>query len=154
MGHLSVSKSCKSNKEVMVSIYHELIKRKLDGELITFLRQYYPIAVRLDPASTSESTKKSIRSDSNKHGVFKFYRPHLLTFPQKMIFIDDDRNKLLSRVKRFVSNKISVDYIIIDDRAYIEYFEPRFEPEVSKVRDVDREIYTYRRKNDIAGNVI
>lgn len=85
----------------------------------------------------------------NKHGVFKIYNPGILTFPSKIILIDDDKLRLVRRTRNFVKNKYGVDYLIIEDRAYIEYFNLTHRNIVKQINPKMREINIYKRANHL-----
>lgn len=142
--HLEKSTSCKSNKAVMYVVLVELDKRKLTDDLVKFLSDYYPIALKIESNEITLNRQVKIEGDPNKHKVFKSYRPYLMSFPQKIIIVDGDRASLEHRTKAFIKNMIKADYIIIEDRSYIEYFEPQYKDESEKI--VDSEILQYRKK--------
>ena len=81
----------------------------------------------------------------NRHDVFKMYRPDILSFPQKLIIVDHPKN-LYDRVQRFTQDKLAVDYIIIEDHAYIEYFDMKYAAVIDKIPRENRDIYLYRLK--------
>lgn len=151
-GHLSKSKSCKSNKEYMYQIRKELTDRGLNQKFIKFLRDVFPVVLKpinVARPSARKAQKKEIMSpdELNKHEVFGVFRPGVLVFPHRMIIVDQDEESLLRRVRKFTKTKISIDYIIIEDRAYVEYFEQKFAEEASKVPQESRDIFRYRKKN-------
>ena len=86
---------------------------------------------------------------ADKHGVFEIYKPHLLTFPGKLIVRDPNPKSLQRRVQAFIRNKIGVDWIIIEDQAYIEYFFPQYRKTWEKLKSEDREIAQCRRKRGL-----
>lgn len=162
MSTVGSAKGCRANSNKMMDIYFELNKRGLEPDLLLFLKRRFPWIIK----SESESTTAEIRKDGqkasaihslknsktskdlsslNKHKVFPFYRPDILSFPQKFIILDDP-SKLQDRVKRFTENKLGVDYIIVEDRAYIEYFEPKYAAAIDRVPKESRDIYKYRLK--------
>jgi hypothetical protein len=153
--HLKKNKGCKSNREVMQIIRRKLDERDLSVKLVKFLRQIFPLALR--PVMTIENNKATPEppkinkvSEMNKHKVFKIYKPHILTFPHKLIMRDGDPVLLEKKAKRFIKTKIRTDYIIIEDTAYIEYFDPRFREEADQIDPATREIDQYRRKQKVS----
>jgi hypothetical protein len=137
--HMKDSKSCKSNKELMIEIWGILKRRNLGEKVIKFLQEVFPIAVRVaDEVIETE--------DMNNHVVFRSFKPHILTFPQKKITIDKDTVSLRRSVRRFTMSKIFTDYVIIGDRAYIEYFEPRFKKEAKKIPEHKRDIFQFKKR--------
>jgi hypothetical protein len=81
----------------------------------------------------------------NKHNVFETYRPDILSFPRKLIIVDH-HERLHNRVQRFIVNKLAADYLIIENYAYIEYFEPKDAGIIDKIPRERRDIYKYRQK--------
>ena len=148
--------SCKANSEHMLIIYTKLYERNVGNDLETFLRRRFPMVIDEAPRQHVISTPAqeqrqtniqnlSINSESlNKHKVFKSYKPTLLTFPQKKIIYNANPQQLLAITNEFLQNKISVDYIILEDRAYIEYFEQKFAAIADRIKKESREIYQYR----------
>lgn len=146
--HLKNSKSCRSNKEVMHIIRAEISKRNLNKDLISFLRRAFPLALKaiVDETPKRESQPPQKSEDLNKHKIFKSYKPLLLTFPHKIIIVDDNPETLRKTVRKFLKTKIYSDTIIVEDRAYVEYFESRYKKEAEQIKEHDREIYQYRRR--------
>lgn len=147
-------KGCRANSDKMMAIYHELYKRKLGNQFEKFISEKFPWLVENGPSRPTNkfptvikrTELKESNSDLNKHQVFTSYRPHLLDFPQKLIIVDTPQN-LYKRVQGFVQDKIGVDYIIIDDHAYIEYFEPKYAGVVDRIKRENREIYRFRQRS-------
>lgn len=153
--HLKKNKGCKSNKEVMQIIRRKLDERDLSVKLALFLRQVFPLALR--PVITIEDNKTEPEppkiqkvNEMNKHKVFRTYKPHILTFPHKLIMRNGNPALLEKKVKSFIRTKIRADYIIVEDTAYIEYFDPRFRDEADKIDPTAREIDQYRRKMKVS----
>jgi len=161
---LKINKGCRANNERMQNIYLNLYKRGLEHDFETFMRRRFPWLVKNNnPVDTKkiEKNRKPIvahkkimaphnhqdHAKLNKHGVFASYKPHLLTFPQKLIITGD---KLFERVQEFCKDKLAIDYIIIDDHAYIEYFNAQYASVVPKYLHTKREIYKYRQKTQNA----
>ena len=142
--HLKRSPGCRANKEYMKMVRRQLSASGLNEELIKFLRDYFPTVLK--PIIEPKEEVKVDLSDLNKHGVFRIYKPHILTFPHKYIIIDVNREQLDKKVAGFIKDKIEVDYVIIGDRAYIEYFEPRFKEEANTVPEEIREIWLYKKR--------
>lgn len=150
------NKGCKSNQEKMIEIRRNLYDRKLEKQFEGFISKRYPYLIIRDKIKPSmfksdmPSTATTGHIDGmNKHGVFKHYRPDLLTFPHKYI-MNGDPNTLQARVKNFIVDKLGVDYVIVDDYAYIEYFPRRYADIISQIRPEDREIYAYRKRMEQA----
>jgi len=145
---------CRANSNKMMDIYFDLNKRGLEPQLITFLKRRFPWIIKGEkptqqpsivfPTQRVQNYPKDWAS-YNKHGVFGVYRPDILSFPQKLIIIDSP-DRLMQRVQHFAQDKLAVDYIIIDDRAYIEYFDSKYAMIVDKFPRDSRDIYKYRLK--------
>lgn len=151
-------KGCKSKQEKMISIKEQLYSRGKGSDLETFIQKRYPYMVAHTPLPPKNPSKQYIEHKRktenksidhietlNKHKVFKHYRPDLLTFPHKYI-ITGDPAKLADLVKDFITDKVGVDFIIIDDHAYIEYFPRRFSDVAAKMKPEIREIWIYKQK--------
>jgi hypothetical protein len=148
-------KGCRSKQEKMIDIKNKLYERGKGQLLEAFIKDNYPYMIDNFKEKQEKQQKQIVltnkpqidRSEINKHSVFKTYRPDLLTFPHKYIIIDDQKT-ILSKVKDFIKDKVGVDYIIIDDHAYIEYFNKRYSDVVSKIKSEDREIWQYKQRKN------
>lgn len=145
--------SCKKNTNRMIEIYNELLKRGKGEDLELFLSKEFPaILVKKTELRRGKQRKaplnkyKNIR-EANKHGVFAHYDPKILTFPQKRIIIDPDTVSLEKKVRSFISDKLNADYIMIEDRAYIEFFLPKYRKEAREFPSYMREIEKWRKEN-------
>lgn len=149
--------SCKQNTATMKDIRTELYKRNLGNKFEEFIRMNYPSIIELSPTQSpkpAQSTQQQPQQQRpiaaatvNKHNVFKNYKPGMLTFPHKKIFINPNKAHLEAIVQAFIKDKLGVDYIIIEDHAYVEYFNPAHAEFVNKVRTESRDIYQYRAKH-------
>lgn len=153
------ARGCRANSNKMMDIYFELNNRNLEPHLITFLKRRFPWVIKerkgiLQPEEVkqvkiNQQVQQAIKTKDwatvNKHAVFQSYRPDILSFPQKYIIIDDP-NVLYDRVQKFIQNKLAVDYILIEDHAYIEYFDMKYAAVVDKIPRENRDIYKYRWK--------
>lgn len=111
--HLRGSRSCNSNRDKMVSIFQRLVD--LPGgpeQLVAFLGKQFPHVIAARPTQTI--TKAALADD----GVFEHYDPDLLTFPRKLIITGSDLER---KVKEFLAKHAKGDYVVIGDRAYVEY---------------------------------
>lgn len=157
------NRSCRQNSEYMMIIYNEIYKRGKGDNFEEFVKKRFPYIIdnEGEAPKSQEVSKKSYLSKgnkhdsiaaSNKHNVFKSYRPGVLTFPQKKIIVLSNRQQLEDSVKKFINNKHGVDYIIIEDHAYIEYFEPKYVNIVNKVPKETRDIHRYRLNEGLNSN--
>ena len=154
------NQGCRANSNKMMDIYFSLHKRGLESQLETFLKRRFPWIIKTPEEPTHKQIRKNIKTVKiietknprksnleilNKHKVFLSYRPNILSFPQKYIIIADPQ-LIYDQVRIFVSNKLSVDYLIIDDHAYIEYLDAKYATVVDRIQREDRDIYKYRAK--------
>lgn len=157
---------CKARAERMVYVYNKLYETGKGSVFESVLKERFPYVIDSD---TKPTLKQSIpakapppiapvqRVDVSKvldiHGVFKTYKPEILTFPQKRIIVNVDKSQLEAQVNSFTRDKYGVDSIILGDRAYIEYFEPRYKDVAAKIPEEKREIYQYRQKVKNANSI-
>ena len=136
----------------MMDIQVGLEKRKLLPKMIDFLKKEYPYTIdeiqEGNKKTIIRQKKARILAKSSKE-VFEHYHPNLLTFPQKAVFENDDVDVLLKEVREFCNGKVGVDYIIIRNKAYVEYFKLKHAKESKKISKARREIYQYRMKNGL-----
>lgn len=155
---VSAGKGCRANTNKMMDIYFELNKRGLEPQLITFLKRRFPWIVKDTEQVQPQRVLKPIAKKTqlveqqprdwnalNKHNVFMLYRPDILSFPQKLIIVDEPA-LIYGRVQAFIKNKLAVDYIIVENYAYIEYFDAKYAAVIDKIPRTARDIYKYRLK--------
>jgi len=137
----------------MIDIYKQLYSRNLGNQFEDFIRRRFPYIVESDdiklqrrPKRTSPKKKSLPPSAMNKHGVFKSYKPGILSFPHKLILVDSNSEQLVKRVKDFLADKVKIDYLIIGDTAYIEYLMKKYEDILHQIPQNAREIEQFRRK--------
>jgi hypothetical protein len=163
----AAGRGCNANKEKMKQIYANLYERGKGDALEGLIKQRFaylivggsggvalPSKVQEKVAPKTPKIAPPVKvwaptnaSNLNKHGVFEAYRPNILTFPKKMIFVNPSRTQLEAIVKHFLRDKISFDFIIVDDRAYVEYFESSQQTEAGRIPRESRDIYKYRLKH-------
>lgn len=152
VAHLEVSRSCTANAVKMTEIQGKLEQRNHIESMIRFLRKEFPHAIEevvLPDKTPSIPTSRQL-TEAMKTEVFAYYRPALLTFPQKLILENEDPDALRRDVLAFIAGRLGTDYIIIGQRAYIEYFKLKYGKESEIVKATDREIYVYRVKNGLS----
>ena len=152
---------CKANADRMVTVYNKLYETGKGVAFEKIIKERFPYVVdrsavakpNLDPRShltVARTATPIIRVDNSKslnvHGIFKLYRPEILTFPQKRILVNSDPAQLQAQISHFIQDKFGVDTLIIGDHAYIEYFEPRYKDVVDKIPQQKRDIFQYRQK--------
>ena len=160
---LKAKKGCRANSNKMQDIYLTLYERDKGDAFEDFIRRRFPYLIKKDHRKINLPKKDILKhqkvaqiarkkqtrstpldySELNKHKVFPDYKPHILTFPQKLILVDDPAI-LYQRVQQFIKDKLAVDYLIIDDRGYIEYFLPKYAAIINKYPKEKRDIYQYR----------
>jgi hypothetical protein len=114
---LQQSRGCSHNRDLMVEILKEIDKIDSGGpQLIEFLTKHYPTML-----VTDDSQPRLIRQDQHE-SIFDYYNPHILTYPRRMILIGTPTD-LKQRVQEFLLDKIQTDFVIVGDRAYIEYLK-------------------------------
>ncbi len=149
----------------MIDIYNELYRRGHKSEFEKFINNRFPYIIdkrpvrknkrpikqrpnpvqRIKEEPQSENLYKNVRTvNRDDKKIFSFYSPGMLTFPQRIIF-SGPKESLEKRVKLFIADKKGVDYLIIDDKAYIEYFELRYSDVIDQISEEDRELYKYRQ---------
>jgi len=152
-------KGCSSNSEVMMKIYKGLYDRGLGEEFEVFITKRYswiieksttgikrpPRRLQDAPKMWKKQRKVSDVSSMNKHKVFRSYRPDLLQFPHKYIIVNDP-SKICQEVEDFVRDKIGVDWIIIEDHAYIEYFPAQYADICEQISPETRDVHCYRMR--------
>lgn len=154
MEHIEKSTSCRTNHIKMMEIHAKLEQRKLVHNMVKFLRKNYPHTVEEVADVESDSPipfappSKILESITEKE-VFAHYKPGLLTFPQKAVMENDDVDALKRDVHNFLATMINGDYIIIGNRAYVEYFKLKFSKESQEIKLHDREVYQYRVKHGL-----
>ena len=155
-------RGCRAITKLMMDIYRSLIKDGHRDSFETFMKRRFPYMITDDREVRRRSheieeynkdnfknkepkiIQPKIRSAENIE-IFKDYRANILSFPQRLI-LDGDIETLESRVKKFIADKSGTDYIIVNDKAYIEYFLPQYKDIVEKIPIERREIHAYRMK--------
>jgi hypothetical protein len=136
----------------MEQIQQELESRRLSQQMINFLMKEYPFAVEeIKEAGDVKPTamRGQLMVTAHDQDVFEHYNPNLLTFPQRIIIKNDDPEGLKRDVNDFIINKVGVDYLIMDNMAFIEYFKLKYSAEAKMVALESRELYKYRQLHGI-----
>jgi hypothetical protein len=97
----------------MKALLAEIEKSGGSGVVLGFLQKHYPETIE-------GGTRAPI--DDDYDGIFTHYNPNILTYPRRIIFAGPKR-ELQKKVREFLLGKLQSDYIIVDDRAYVEYLE-------------------------------
>jgi len=117
----------------MVKIVNVLKDMGLEAQLSAFLMRRYPYIL------------KSFKAEPQKHEVFAFYNPNVITFPSKLVMRNDDPKKLVGMVEKFTKDKCGVDFVIVDDCAYIEYFNTKHRNIANSMPMASREVHQYKQ---------
>jgi len=168
LNHLQLNEGCKSNSKKMKNIYAEIKSRGKEQQLIDFMMDRYPHMVirgksqhtEVKPNRSEKNTKvkkltaatpNQLYEKMNYHGVFDIYRPKVFFVPQRKIIVGPTRKHVTNSITRFSAGKLDVDYLVLQGpelwHGYVEYFEPRFKDQISKVDHSQRPIAKYRRLN-------
>jgi hypothetical protein len=151
--HLRNNTSCKSNVRKMMEIQSKLSNSGKLIDLVEFLRKEYPISLVEvtgdDPENIEVVANDGTRvlSSIDDTFVFKHYNPNLVTFPQKLVMQNKDIKQLEVDVQAFVTSKLDFDYVIVGDKAYIEYFKPKYRDVIPKIQKNRREVALYKARN-------
>ena len=151
MGKLNDGAGCSAARDLMMDIYRELRRRGKLQVFEAFLKERFPYVI--EPIKPTAQVKAELSADANKHDVFQRYTPKLFRFPRQLIIVDADQNQLTAKVNRFIRDKLGVDYLVIEDRAYIEYFLPQHAAAAAQIPKESREISLYRRRHNIKDKV-
>jgi len=149
---LNENNSCSANQKKMKDIYRILSNRNLSKQMIKFLVKNYPNVVE-EVAEAGDVVRRDtnsiyLNSIDNKE-IFEYYNPLLLTFPQKVVIENDDRDSLMLELNYFISDKFGVDFVVVDNMAYIEYFKKKYVNESNNFPNNSREIYKYKLRKGI-----
>jgi hypothetical protein len=152
-----MGRGCKANRERMMFIRDSLYKRSLGEKFEQFVMMRYPnliVREELPPVPTRQTRQntapvlpiplQSRNVKLNKHNVFRFYRPEMLTFPHKVIIQNNNKEELERLVREFTGKMIGVNILTIDDTAYIEYLLPKFVDVIPKLTPQMYETKAYR----------
>jgi hypothetical protein len=151
---------------MMKEIRTDLYTRGLGQQFETFIRVNFPMIIEPEAQTAAQppQAKTGVQQQAvapklppriapaaaiNKHGVFKNYRAGLLTFPHKKIFTNSNKQHLQAIVDSFIRGKVSTDYVIVEDYAYVEYFNPVYTAQAEQIPKESRDIYQYKAKNGL-----
>jgi hypothetical protein len=149
---------CKGNREVMLQIHAGLYAKNKGDEFEKFIRNNYPHIIE-DAAlvnqikeTAAETTVPDISFDMrviaddknlNKHGVFPSYNPDILMFPHRHIIVGDN-NTLTQAINEFSKGKHILDWIVVDDRAYIEWLSDKYISILEQIPEHQFQIRRYK----------
>ena len=114
INHLRTTRGCSHNREKMVELMG-VIESRSGGQnaIMEFLKSSFPSIIDYDGEVVSSAIPVTV-------APFEWNGTQL-TFPRRIILQHVDVNVLLENVKSFISDEIRVEYVIIGNKAYIEY---------------------------------
>lgn len=133
---LRESHGCTDTRELMQELLIEIQNGGGGVELFEFLSKHYPYMIESDNNENIED---------GYDDIFVHYNPKILTYPRRLILTGEKR-ELLKRIKEFLLDKIKSDYIIIRNKAYIEYLEKCDAALVDEIPIENWMISKYRQK--------
>lgn len=166
INHLQLNEGCKSNSVKMREIYSAIKESGDENKLLDFMLERYPHMVirgkedktkkedkqqqkKVKVKQITAATSDQLYGKLNYHKVFEVYKPKVLFVPQRRIFVGPNKNHVTKSINSFVSNKLDVDYIVLEGpelwHGYVEYFEPRFRDQIKLINHSQRPIARYRR---------
>jgi len=103
-----LSTGCQYNRELMVETLKKIDQRGGRALLIEFAKVHHPYTLE------DEGNKPD-----NKQ-IFPGYVPGILTYPRRII-LTGEPGRLEQLVRDFLVDKYKYDYVVVGDKAYIEY---------------------------------
>ena len=136
---------CSENRVKMFEVLQTITRnRPWALALESFLSKNFPAMIVDD---TKTSTSKILSKEAgNKHRVFAYYDPTLATFPRRIIFSDGDLGK---KVRDFCAKQFYCEWVVIDDRAYVEYIPPEAAAHKSNIPEKNWQIRAFKKKSNI-----
>lgn len=113
---LRESRGCNQNRDLMVETLKEI--KTLNGEekLLEFIHQHYS-------SMLMNELPMAVPQSDDTTEVFGYHNPYILTYPRRVIFSGEE-TELRKKVNAFLLDKIKSDFVIVHDKAYIEYLLP------------------------------
>lgn len=136
---------CSENRVKMFEVLQTITKnRPWAIALESFLSKNFP-AMIIDDAKAS-TPKVAAKEAGNKHRVFSYYDPTLATFPRRIIFSDGNLEK---KIHDFCAKQFYCEWIVIDDRAYVEYVPLDAASHKSNIPEKNWQIRAFKKKSNI-----
>lgn len=137
---------CAENRAKMYEVLQVIVKnRQWALSLESFLLKHFPAMIVGDKASAA-APRRLTKEVENKHNVFTYYDPSLTTFPRRIILSGDDLRK---KVGDFCARQFYCEWIIIEDRAYVEYIQPDASIQKSDIPEKNWQIRAFKKKSNI-----
>ena len=141
---LMSGQGCAENRAKMYDLLQAIVKnRQWALALESFLMQNFP-AMLIDDSKVLQTPQKT--KEDNKHKVFTYYDPSLATFPRRIIFCSDDLQK---QIRDFCARQFYCEWIIIEDRAYIEYIPYDAAAYKSEIPEKNWQIRAFKKNSNI-----
>jgi hypothetical protein len=145
MQFLMSGKGCADNRMKMYELLQTITKnRQWAISLESFLTNNFPAMITDDVKSPT--SKKISKDIENKHRVFTYYDPALATFPRRIIFSGDDLPK---KIHDFCARQFYCEWVIVEDRAYVEYIQPGVSIQKSDIPEKNWQIRAFKKKSNI-----
>jgi hypothetical protein len=149
--HLRTSKGCGQNREFMIKLMGR-VNGVIGGQekLLEFLQQNYPHMVEsVTPVEASEPVRyqRPVMAPAQVSPPFERYDPRMLSFPRRNVLQSSDLSELNRRVRAFVSDKVRSDWVIIGDKAYIEFVPSEHAGVAANIPDKSWLVTKWKREN-------
>lgn len=121
---LRQARGCGDNRRLMHEILAIIDKDGHGVELGDFLRSHYPYMI------SEDDVDKVLPSDVSE--LDRLFGSGILTYPKRKI-IFGKKDKLIKTVRQFLSDKPNYEFMVADDKAYVEYLDKGEEHLVDKI---------------------
>ena len=143
---LMSGQGCTANRNKMYETLQTIVhNHQWAIALESFLAKNFP-AMIIDDTKPAATGRVISREAENKHKVFTYYDPALATFPRRMIFVGDSLEK---KVRDFCAKQFFCEWIIIEDRAYIEYIQPEAAAHKPNIPEKNWQIRAFKKKSKL-----
>lgn len=131
------SRGCSQNTDVMIDTLKEIDQSKDGSEkLLDFISKNYPYMI------VEESQSSVLASDD----IFGYFNPSILTYPHRLIF-NGSKDELIDKAREFSKDKLKIDYVIINNKLYIEYLNNDEESLINQIPANNWKISIWRTYN-------
>lgn len=139
---------CSENRDKMYAILQAITKKRQWAiSLEAFLTKHFPAMIIDDTKPAGAIPKRGVWKEiDNKHKVFTYYDPSLATLPRRIIFSDGDLQK---EVRDFCAKQFYCEWLVIDDRAYVEYIPHNISSYKPNIPEKNWQIRAYKKKSNI-----
>ena len=148
--HLKVSKGCGSNREKMTVLIGKIEARPGGrNAVIEFLRTNFPAMLDQDNIHESSISDKQIESTVIPSDVPFLFNGVQLTFPRRIILHHPNLGVLQENLKNFIKDKLRIEYIIIGNKAYIEYVPVSHARVLNQIPEVNWQVPKFKRSHGL-----